>query len=47
MCFGAALPASLAGAQTVDEIVATNIQARAGLEKLKAVKTPRITAQIN
>ena len=47
MCFGAALLASLADAQTVDEIVAKNIQARGGLGKLKAVKTPRMTAQIN
>ena len=47
ICFGAALLASLADAQTVDEIVAKNIQARGGLEKLKAVKTPRMTAQIN
>jgi hypothetical protein len=36
-----------AGAQTVDEIIAKNIQARGGLEKLKAVKTVRMTAKIN
>jgi hypothetical protein len=41
------LLASLAGAQTVDEIIAKNIQARGGLEKLKAVKTLRMTAKIN
>jgi outer membrane lipoprotein-sorting protein len=34
-------------AQTVDEIIAKNIQARGGLEKLKAVKTVRMTAKIN
>ena len=34
-------------AQTVDEIIAKNIQARGGLEKLKAVKTLRMTAKIN
>jgi hypothetical protein len=38
MCFGAALLASLADAQTVDEIVAKNIQARAGLETQKPSK---------
>jgi hypothetical protein len=37
----------LASAQTVDEIIAKNIQARGGLEKLKAVKTLRMTAKIN
>src|ERR1700732_5226305 len=36
-----------ASAQTVDEIIAKNIQARGGLEKLKAVKTLRMTARIN
>jgi hypothetical protein len=36
-----------AGAQTVDEIIAKNIQARGGLEKLQAVKTLRVTAKIN
>ena len=39
------LPA--AGAQTVDEIIAKNIQARGGIDKLKAVKTLRMTAKIN
>jgi outer membrane lipoprotein-sorting protein len=36
-----------AGAQTVDEIIAKNIQARGGLENLKAIKTVRMTAKIN
>lgn len=35
------------GAQTVDEIIAKNIQARGGLEKIKAVKSLRMTAKIN
>jgi len=38
-----ALPAS---AQTVDEIIAKHIQARGGLEKLKAVKTVRYTGKM-
>ncbi len=46
-CFGVALLVPLAGAQTVDEIIAKNIQARGGMEKLKAVKTVRLTAKIN
>ena len=36
-----------AAAQTVDEIIAKNIEARGGIEKLKAVKTIRMTAKIN
>jgi hypothetical protein len=44
---GAALCLTFAGAQTVDEIIAKNIQARGGIEKLKAVKTLRMTAKIN
>src|SRR5262249_182381 len=38
---------SFAGAQTVDEIIAKNIQARGGIENLKAVKTVRKDAKIN
>ena len=34
-----------AGAQTVDEVIAKNIQAHGGLEKLKAVHSVRITAK--
>lgn len=36
-----------AGAQTVDEIIARNIQAHGGLEKLESVKTLRITGKFN
>lgn len=39
--------ASAAKAQTVDEIIAKNIQARGGLEKLKAVKTLRTTVKFS
>jgi len=38
---------SAATAQTVDEIIAKNIQARGGIDKLKAVKTLRMTGKIN
>src|SRR5215471_16169151 len=36
-----------AKAQTVDEVIAKNIQARGGLEKLKAVKTLRTTVKFS
>jgi hypothetical protein len=36
-----------AGAQTVDEVIAKNIQAHGGLEKLKAVKSIRTTAKLS
>jgi hypothetical protein len=36
-----------ASAQTVDEIIARNIQAHGGLEKLEAVKTIRITGKFD
>ena len=36
-----------AGAQTVDEIIAKNVQARGGLEKLRALKSLRITAKLS
>ena len=39
------LPAGLR-AQTVDEIIAKSIQARGGLEKLRAIKTVRMTARL-
>lgn len=48
-CLWIALAASLlpiASAQTVDEVIAKNIQARGGLEKLHAIKTLCITAKI-
>ena len=38
--------AQFAGSLTVDEIIAKNIQARGGLEKLKAVKTIRSSGKI-
>jgi Outer membrane lipoprotein-sorting protein len=34
-------------AQTVDEIIAKNAQARGGLEKLRSIKTIRITARLS
>ena len=38
----------LAGnAQTVDEIIAKNVQARGGLDKLHAIKSVRMTAQLS
>lgn len=37
--------ALLAGAQTVDEIIARNIQAHGGIEKLKSVQTLRTTGK--
>ena len=40
------LPAG-AQAQTVDEVIAKNVQARGGLEKLKSVRTTRMTAKIS
>lgn len=44
--FAAAL-APLASAQTVDEIVAKYIQAHGGLEKMRSVKTVRITGKFS
>ena len=40
-----ALVAAAASAQTADEIIAKHIQARGGMEKLKAVKTTRSTGK--
>jgi len=40
------LPAALS-AQTVDDIIAKNIQARGGLDKLRAIKTLRMTARLS
>ncbi|MGB7845526.1 MAG: outer membrane lipoprotein-sorting protein [Candidatus Acidiferrum sp.] len=37
----------VARAQTVDEIIAKNIQARGGLEKLRAIETLRLTAKLS
>ena len=42
-----ALTAAGVSAQTVDEIIAKNIQARGGLEKLKAIRTLRTTVKFS
>jgi hypothetical protein len=42
-----AMLAGVANAQSVDEIIAKNIQAKGGLEKLKAVKTLRTTVKFS
>ena len=34
-------------AQTIDEIIAKNAQARGGIEKLRAMKSLRITARLS
>lgn len=48
IALAAALFLPVAGtAQTVDEIIAKNVQARGGLDKLHAVKALRITARIS
>jgi hypothetical protein len=45
--FAALLLPMLASAQTVDEVIAKNIQAHGGLEKLKAVQSLRITGKFS
>ena len=40
------LPALPATAQTVDELIAKNVEARGGLDKLKSVQTMRITGKM-
>src|SRR5665213_1501191 len=40
-----ALPLFLTQAQTVDEIIAKNIEARGGLDRLKAIKTTRSSGE--
>ncbi|HKW35683.1 MAG TPA: hypothetical protein VJN92_21930 [Candidatus Acidoferrum sp.] len=42
-----AMSASINRAQTVDEIIAKNVQARGGLEKLKAIKSLRTTVKFS
>jgi len=37
---------ALSHAQTADELIAKNIEARGGLEKIKAIKTMRVTGKI-
>src|SRR5258707_13757970 len=39
--------ASIARAQTVDEVIAKNIQAHGGVEKLKSINTARTTAKFS
>jgi outer membrane lipoprotein-sorting protein len=41
-----ALPGPQAWAQTVDELIAKNVEARGGLEKMKAVKSIRMTGKM-
>jgi hypothetical protein len=41
-CFGA-----VSYSQTADELIAKNIQARGGMEKMKAIKTMRVTAKFD
>jgi len=41
-----ALPVLPAAAQTVDEVIAKNIEARGGLEKLKSVQSVRMTGKM-
>lgn len=45
--FLSVVAAGVVGAQTVDEIIAKNIQARGGLEKLKGVKSLRTTVKFS
>jgi outer membrane lipoprotein-sorting protein len=42
-----ALSAGLARAQTVDEVIAKNLKARGGAEKLKAMTTAKITGDVD
>jgi outer membrane lipoprotein-sorting protein len=42
----AGLLAAVASAQTVDEIVARNLQAKGGIDKLKAIQTIRMTGKV-
>ena len=44
ICFGCI--DALSHAQTADELIAKNIEARGGLEKIKAIKTMRVTGKI-
>jgi outer membrane lipoprotein-sorting protein len=46
VCAGLVLAAAPAAAQTVDEIIAKNLQAKGGLDRLKAVNTLRMTGSI-
>jgi hypothetical protein len=44
---GLACLAASAGAQTADELVAKNLQAKGGLDKIKAIKTLRMKGRLN
>jgi hypothetical protein len=35
-----------ASAQTVDEVIAKHVQARGGLEKIKAIKSAKVTGKL-
>ena len=39
--------AAFSFAQTADELIAKNIEARGGMEKMKAIKTLRMTAKFD
>ena len=41
------LLAGMATAQTVDEIIAKNLQAKGGVDKLKAIQTVRMTGKVS
>ncbi len=45
VCCFATLSSSRSWAQTADELIAKNIQARGGMEKIKAIKTLRMTGK--
>jgi hypothetical protein len=47
VCCFAAFSSSLSSAQTADELIAKNIQARGGMEKLKAIKTFRMRGKFD
>src|SRR3989442_1603410 len=47
LMLGLACLAASAWAQTADELVAKNIEAKGGLEKIKAIKTLRIKGRLN
>ena len=45
VCCFATFSSSLCSGQTADELIAKNIQARGGMEKIKAIKTLRMTGK--
>lgn len=44
-CFVVSTPSGLLHAQTADELIAKNIEARGGMEKIQAIKTLRMTGK--